>query len=175
MSRILGIDPGSRITGFGIVDDTAAGLLYVASGCIRMDSESLAGRLQRIFEGVGAVVREHRPEQLAIEQVFMHKNADSALKLGQARGAAICAVIAEELPVYEYAARQVKLALVGKGSADKCQVRHMVRILLGLHGEIQADAGDALGVALCHIHVQQTQKRLDAQGIGPIPPGTAWR
>jgi crossover junction endodeoxyribonuclease RuvC len=94
----------------------------------------------------------------------MHKNADSALKLGQARGAAICAVISNRIPVYEYAARQVKQALVGKGSAEKNQVQHMVRILLGLQGKLQTDAADALGVALCHIHYQQTRKRLSGQG-----------
>ncbi|MCI0655064.1 MAG: crossover junction endodeoxyribonuclease RuvC [Methylococcaceae bacterium] len=170
MSRILGIDPGSRITGFGVIDDTSGGLRYVASGCVRVTREPFSERLKQIFEGIGAVVREHRPDQLAIEQVFMHKNADSALKLGQARGAAICAVIAHELPVYEYAARQVKQALVGSGSAEKCQVQHMIRVLLGLQGELQADAGDALGVALCHIHIQQTRKRLNCGRIGPTAP-----
>ncbi|MGH8551135.1 MAG: crossover junction endodeoxyribonuclease RuvC [Methylococcales bacterium] len=170
MSRILGIDPGSRITGYGLIDETSSGLRYVASGCIRVSEASFSERLRQIFEGIGAVVQEHRPDQLAIEQVFMHKNADSALKLGQARGAAICAVIAHELPVYEYAARQVKQALVGSGSAEKCQVQHMVRILLGLQGEIQADAGDALGVALCHIHIEQTRKRLNSGQVRPIAP-----
>lgn len=170
MPRVLGIDPGSRITGFGLIDETATGLRYIASGCIRVKEGSFPERLKQIFEGVDAVVREHHPDQLAIEQVFMHKNADSALKLGQARGAAICAVFAHELPVFEYAARQVKQALVGSGSAEKSQVQHMVRILLGLRGEIQTDAGDALGVALCHIHVQQTQKRLDAARLRRIAP-----
>ncbi|MGH8677386.1 MAG: crossover junction endodeoxyribonuclease RuvC [Burkholderiales bacterium] len=170
MPRILGIDPGSRITGFGVIDETAAGLRYIASGCVRLTGENFPERLKQIFEGIGQVVQEHRPNQLAIEQVFMHKNADSALKLGQARGAAICAVFAHELPVYEYAARQVKLALVGSGSAEKCQVQHMVRILLGLQGGIQTDAGDALGVALCHIHIQQTRKRLESVRVRPIAP-----
>jgi crossover junction endodeoxyribonuclease RuvC len=165
MPRILGIDPGSRITGFGVIDETSSGLRYIASGCIRVTGETMPGRMKEIFEGVGAVVQEHRPDQLAIEQVFMHKNADSALKLGQARGAAICAAIARGVPVYEYAARQVKLALVGSGGAEKSQVQHMVRILLGLHGEIQTDAGDALGVALCHIHTQQTRNRLNSAGV----------
>lgn len=170
MARILGIDPGSRITGYGVIDETSSGLCYVASGCVRVTGESFCERLKQIFEGIGAVVQEHRPDQLAIEQVFMHKNADSALKLGQARGAAICAVIAHELPVYEYAARQVKQALVGSGSAEKRQVQHMVRILLGLQGDIQADAGDALGIALCHIHIQQTRKRLNSGRVRPIAP-----
>jgi crossover junction endodeoxyribonuclease RuvC len=125
--------------------------------------EGFPDRLKQIFEGIGEVVSEFDPDQLAIEKVFMHKNADSALKLGQARGAAICAVISNRIPVYEYAARQVKQALVGKGSAEKNQVQHMVRILLGLQGKLQTDAADALGVALCHIHYQQTRKRLSGQ------------
>lgn len=163
MARILGIDPGSRITGFGVVDTAANGSQYIASGCVRVTGESFPDRLKQIFEGIGEVVSEFDPDQLAIEKVFMHKNADSALKLGQARGAAICAVISNRIPVYEYAARQVKQALVGKGSAEKNQVQHMVRILLGLQGKLQTDAADALGVALCHIHYQQTRKRLSGQ------------
>ncbi len=170
MARILGIDPGSRITGFGVIDETAGGLRYVASGCVRVVQADFSGRLKQIYEGIGSVVREHRPDQLAIEQVFMHKNADSALKLGQARGAAICAVFAQDLPVFEYAARQVKQALVGNGRAEKTQVLHMVRILLGLHGDIQSDAADALGVALCHIHIQQTRNRVNSIGTRPISP-----
>lgn len=168
MARVLGIDPGSRVTGYGIIDETSSGFRYIASGCVRVGGEPFAERLKQIFEGIGAVVQEHRPDQLAIEQVFMHKNADSALKLGQARAAAICAVIAHELPVYEYAARQVKQALVGSGSAEKGQVQHMVRILLGLQGDLQTDAGDALGVALCHLHIQQTRKRMDSALIRPL-------
>ena len=168
MARILGIDPGSRITGFGVVDDAADGPRYIASGCVRVTGEGFPDRLKQIFEGIAEVVSEFDPDQLAIEKVFMHKNADSALKLGQARGAAICAVISNRIPVYEYAARQVKQALVGKGSAEKNQVQHMVRILLGLQGKLQTDAADALGVALCHIHYQQTRKRLSGQGSWPV-------
>ncbi len=160
MSRILGIDPGSRITGYGLIDQTSAGLEYISSGCVRVDADSFPERLKRIFDGIATVVRDYQPDQLAIEQVFMHRNADSALKLGQARGAAICAVFAFDIPVYEYAARQVKQALVGKGNADKGQVQHMVKVLLRLQGELQIDAGDALGVALCHIHNQQTLKNM---------------
>lgn len=163
MARILGIDPGSRLTGYGIIDETTQGYLYVASGCIRTNVEYFPDRLQQIFSGINEVVRTYKPEQMAIEQVFMHKNADSALKLGQARGAAICAVQVSGLPVFEYAARQIKQALVGKGNADKLQVQHMVKILLKLQGELQIDAGDALGISLCHAHYQQTAQRL-AQG-----------
>ncbi|MGY6278194.1 crossover junction endodeoxyribonuclease RuvC [Methylomonas sp. MgM2] len=160
MTRILGIDPGSRITGYGVVETTPNGIRYVASGCIRMQTEDFPSRLKQIFDGVSEIVSVYQPRQMAIEQVFMHKNADSALKLGQARGAAICAIMNQDLPVFEYAARQVKQALVGKGNADKLQVQHMVKILLGIQGEIQADAGDALAISLCHYHYQQTAQRL---------------
>lgn len=148
------------MTGYAVIDEKPSGPMYVASGCVRVGTDTFPGRLKQIYDGIHEVVRLYAPEQLAIEAVFMHRNADSALKLGQARGAAICAALAEGLPVYEYAAREVKQALVGKGGADKGQVQHMVKILLGLRGDIQADAGDALGVALCHLHHQQTERRL---------------
>lgn len=160
MSRILGIDPGSRITGYGVVETTPYGVRYIASGCIRVQAEDFPSRLKRIFDGVTEIIALYQPEQMAIEQVFMHKNADSALKLGQARGAAICATLNQGLPVSEYAARQVKQALVGKGSADKIQVQHMVKILLRIQGEMQIDASDALAISLCHHHYQQTAERL---------------
>lgn len=160
MTRILGIDPGSRITGYGVVESTPRGLRYIASGCIRVKAEDFPERLKQIFDGVSQVIELYQPQQMAIEQVFMHKNADSALKLGQARGAAICATMNQQLPVYEYAARQVKQALVGKGSAEKQQVQHMVKILLSIQGEMQIDASDALAISLCHCHYQETAKRL---------------
>lgn len=160
MARILGIDPGSRLTGFGVIDETATGYRYVASGCLRIKGDDFPLRLKQIFAGISNVVEEYQPTEMAIEQVFMHKNADSALKLGQARGAAICAVQLFDIPVFEYAARQVKQAVVGKGSADKLQVQHMVKVLLGITGELQIDASDALGISLCHSNFQQTQRRL---------------
>ncbi len=160
MTRILGIDPGSRITGYGVVESTPRGLRYIASGCIRVKAEDFPERLKQIFDGVSQVIELYQPQQMAIEQVFMHKNADSALKLGQARGAAICATMNQKLPVFEYAARQVKQALVGKGSAEKSQVQHMVKILLSIQGEMQIDASDALAISLCHCHYQETAKRL---------------
>jgi len=160
LSRILGLDPGSRITGYGVVETTPRGVHYVASGCIRVEAEDFPSRLKQIFDGVSEVIALYQPSQMAIEQVFMHKNADSALKLGQARGAAICATLNQQLPVYEYAARQVKQALVGKGNADKTQVQHMVKILLRIQGDIQIDASDALAISLCHHHYQQTAQRL---------------
>lgn len=164
MTRILGIDPGSRITGYGIIDDIPNKPNYIASGSIHINTEYFPDRLKQIFDGVSEIAAQFQPQQLAIEQVFMHKNADSALKLGQARGAAICAGHVAGLPIYEYAARQVKQALVGKGNAQKDQVQHMVKILLGLKGSLQIDASDALGICLCHAHYQQTERRMK-QGI----------
>lgn len=158
--RILGIDPGSRLTGYGIIEDTARGYKYIASGSIRIKADYFPDRLKQIFDGIVQVVEMYQPQQMAIEQVFMHKNADSALKLGQARGAAICAVQTTGLPVFEYAARQVKQAVVGKGAADKLQVQHMVKILLSIQGELSYDASDALGISICHAHYQQTALRL---------------
>ena len=164
MTRILGIDPGSRLTGFGVIDETATGYKYIASGCLRIKDDDFPLRLKQIFVGISDIVEQYQPTEMAIEQVFMHKNADSALKLGQARGAAICAVQLFDIPVFEYAARQVKQAVVGKGSADKLQVQQMVKILLGITGELQIDASDALGISLCHANFQQTQRRLK-QGV----------
>ena len=160
MTRILGIDPGSRITGYGVIESLPQGSRYIASGSIRVKADTFPERLKQIFDGVSEVIALYQPQQMAIEQVFMHKNADSALKLGQARGAAICATLNNSLPVYEYAARQIKQALVGKGNAEKSQVQHMVKILLNIQGDIQVDAGDALGICLCHCHHQETEKRL---------------
>ena len=139
---------------------TPRGVRYVASGCIRVQAVDFPARLKQIFDGVTEVISLYQPKQMAIEQVFMHKNADSALKLGQARGAAICASLNQELQVFEYAARQVKQALVGKGSAEKQQVQHMVKILLAIQGDMQIDASDALAISLCHHHYQQTAQRL---------------
>lgn len=163
--RILGIDPGSRITGYCVVEDRVNGPRYITSGCLSVADAQFPRRLKQIYDGIYQIVCDYSPDQLAIEQVFMHKNADSALKLGQARGAAICAVLAHDMPVFEYAARQIKQALVGKGNADKEQVRHMVKYLLSLQQPIPLDASDALGVALCHIHHQQTMRRFQKMGI----------
>ncbi len=161
MRRILGIDPGSRITGYGVIEvDEKGRYRYIASGSIKVKADNFPQRLKQIFDGVSELTALYQPMEMAIEQVFMHKNADSALKLGQARGAAICASMAAGLPVSEYAARQVKQALVGKGSADKTQVQHMVKILLAIQGELQIDASDALAISLCHAHYQQTEQRL---------------
>jgi crossover junction endodeoxyribonuclease RuvC len=161
--RLMGIDPGSRITGYGIIDLDGPRNRYVASGCVQTASDRpLPERLKTIFEAVADLVQVHRPAEVAVEQVFMHRNPDSALKLGQARGAALCAVVMAGLPVSEYAARAIKQAVVGSGAADKTQVQHMVRLLLNLPEAPPADAADALAVAICHGHTRQTQQRLGA-------------
>lgn len=162
MTRILGIDPGSRVTGFGIIELSGGRAEYVASGCVQAGGDSLPERLRIIFEGLGEVILLHRPEQVAIERVFVHRNVDSALKLGQARGAALCAVVSRGLSVAEYTPAEIKQALVGKGNAAKMQVQHMVKSLLKLPGTPQADAADALACALCHSHTAQTHTRMSA-------------
>ena len=156
----MGIDPGSRMTGYGVIEMDGPRSLYVASGGIQTDSsQALPERLKTIFEAVAGIVRLYQPAEVAVEQVFMHRNPDSALKLGQARGAAICAVVVAGLPVSEYAARSIKQAVVGNGAADKTQVQRMVALLLRLPEPLQADAADALAVAICHGHTRQTLQR----------------
>lgn len=147
---ILGIDPGSLKTGFGVIKSDGHRHEYVASGCIRIAGKEFTQRLQQIFTDITEVITTYAPEKTAIEQVFMHTNANSALKLGQARGAAITALVVQQLPVAEYSARQVKQAVVGYGAATKTQVQHMVKTLLKLTGDIQEDAADALAIAICH-------------------------
>jgi crossover junction endodeoxyribonuclease RuvC len=148
--RVLGIDPGSIRTGFGIVDCRAGSESYVDCGCIKVSGASLSARLRCIFEAIEALVLEHRPDEVAIERVFMHKNADSALKLGQARGVALCAAVALGASAHEYAPRAIKQAVTGFGGAQKLQVAQMVTTLLALPRRPAADAADALAVALCH-------------------------
>lgn len=160
MTRILGIDPGSRITGFGIVECVDGRTRYVESGCIRVGGGDFVGRLKAIFDGLSEVVETYAPTEVAIERVFMHRNPDSALKLGQARGAAICAVMTEDMPVHEYAPTEIKQAIAGKGNASKVQIQHMVKVLLNLPGTPQEDAADALAAALCHAHTGQTLSRM---------------
>jgi crossover junction endodeoxyribonuclease RuvC len=160
MQIILGIDPGSRITGYGIIGVKGNMTEYIGSGCIRVMDEDLPKRLKNVFEGVSEIISQFKPNVFAIEQVFMAKNPDSALKLGQARGAAIVAATCKDLPVFEYSARQVKQSVVGKGGADKLQVQHMVTHLLKLNKTPQADAADALAVALCHLHTQQSMIKM---------------
>ena len=161
--RILGIDPGSRLTGFGVLDFTGSAATYVASGTVRSVSGSFPERLRSIFESVAAVVTEYAPDVVAIESVFMHKNAASALKLGQARSAALCATFSGNVDVYEYAPREIKQAIVGTGSATKEQVQHMVVALLSLDRPPAAAAADALAAALCHGHQRRIRRALDTQ------------
>ena len=164
--RLLGIDPGSRVTGYGILDMDGPRSRYVASGCIQTDSDRpLPERLKTIFEGVTRVIHTYQPAEAAAEQVFMHRNPDSALKLGQARGAALCAVVMAGLPVSEYAPRAIKQAVVGGGAADKSQVQRMVALLLNLPELPPADAADALAVAICHGHTRQTLQRFGAAAV----------
>ena len=151
--RVLGIDPGSRVTGFGVVQVLRNGRIeYIASGCVRVPKGELADRLKTVYDGVTEIINTYQPTMLAIEKVFMAKNADSALKLGQARGAAILAGANQMLDIAEYTALQIKRAAVGKGHAGKQQVQHMVKALLGLSAAPQADAADALACAICHAH-----------------------
>ena len=167
--RILGLDPGSQVTGFGVVDWAAGDARYVSSGVIRTRGGEFALRLRQIFDGVLELMSEYRPSEVAVERVFMHRNADSALKLGQARGAALCAAFTGDPLVFEYAPREVKLAVVGQGGAQKEQVQMMVRTLLKLRGEIGADAADAIGIALCHAYSRQARactSRAIARGRG---------
>jgi crossover junction endodeoxyribonuclease RuvC len=169
--RILGIDPGSQRTGVGLIEaDPLGHAVHVHHQTLHLtDNESFALRLKQIFDDLGALLDEWRPHEVAIERVFAARNnADSVLKLGQARGAAICAVVSRGLAIHEYAAKEVKQAVVGTGGADKAQIQHMVGVLLRQPGKLQADAADALAIALTHAHTRATTARI---GI----PRIAWR
>jgi crossover junction endodeoxyribonuclease RuvC len=157
--RILGIDPGSQTTGFGLIDVSGSVTKAVEWGGI-VTSGNHCARLRDIFQAMSRIVAEFRPSEIAIEQVFLHRNADSALKLGQARAAAICATFEADVPIHEYTARHIKKAVVGRGGADKSQVKHMVKLILGLRDEIQADAADALAAALCHAHERRARSAI---------------
>jgi len=158
--RILGIDPGLRITGFGIIEKNGSKLTYVVSGCIKSGKSELPDRLKTVLEGLREVIEMHRPQQVALERVFVNVNPASTLALGQARGTAICAAVDAGLPVAEYTALQVKQAVVGNGHAGKEQVQEMVKRLLRLAGAPSEDAADALACAICHAH--------GGQGLGAI-------
>ena len=161
--RILGIDPGLRVTGFGVIEQTGQQLVYVASGCIRSGEGALPQRLKVLLEGLQEVIAAYHPQCVAVEQVFVNINPQSTLLLGQARGTAICAAVASALPVAEYTALQVKQAVVGAGKASKEQVQAMVRRLLKLPGDPSPDAADALACAICHAH--------GGQGYGGVGAG----
>ncbi|MGH8190184.1 MAG: crossover junction endodeoxyribonuclease RuvC [Rhodanobacteraceae bacterium] len=159
--RILGIDPGSQRTGVGIIETEATGRLHCVfrTTLVVAGEETFPLRLKRIYDELGDIIDTHAPIEAAIERVFMAKNADSALKLGQARGAAICAMVGRGLPIREYAPNAIKQAVVGRGHAGKEQVQHMVGILLNLRGPLQADAADALAIAITHAHLRASEAR----------------
>jgi len=152
---ILGIDPGSQVTGFGVIVVEGKVLRYLASGCIRTRGGELAERLRIIFEGATRLVEEYRPDEVSVERVFVNRNVDSALKLGHARAAALCGTFLHAVPVHEYAPREIKLAVTGSGAAEKIQVAHMVRRLLAVQGPLASDAADALAVAICHAQLRE--------------------
>ena len=152
MRRVIGVDPGSRKTGYGIIEISLSKINYVTSGHISVDDEGFPKRLGIIYSEVLELATNYEVQEMAIEDVFLAKNPNSALKLGQARGVAIAAGIAKDLEIFEYAARQVKKTIVGKGGASKAQIQHMVRVLLNLPGVPQSDAADGLAIALCHAH-----------------------
>ncbi len=155
MSVILGIDPGSRITGFGVIDLQRSQLRHIASGSIDVAELPFEQRLVAIFDALTEVVRRHQPQVAAIEKVFMNRNVDSTLKLGQARGVAMVAVAKRQVPLHEYSPNQIKQAIVGRGHAEKAQMQHMIKVLLALEEAPAPDAADALAVAVCHGHTQQ--------------------
>lgn len=157
--RIIGIDPGSTITGYAVIDGGAKPVVHTVD-CIRLPRADFPTRLGMIFERLSVVIADYTPDEMAIENVFVSKNASSALKLGQARGAAICAGAARGLSVAEYTPTQIKQAVVGRGHADKTQIQHMVTLLLGLQQTPQSDAADAAAVALCHAHHSHTSARM---------------
>ncbi len=156
---ILGIDPGSRITGFGLIDNQADRIKYIYSGAVKVAGKSLPQRLGHIYTAIEEIIRQYHPEQMSIENVFMSRNADSALKLGQARGAAICAGYQSGLEIAEYAPREIKKSVVGSGAASKEQVQHMVKRLLGIRQALQADEADGLAIAICHAQFYATQQK----------------
>lgn len=160
MTILLGIDPGSRHTGYGVIEQQGNRSRALTFGTISTSGEDIAPRLGQIFTGLTELLTRFQPAEISIEKVFMARNADSALKLGQARGAALAALVQSGAPIFEYSARQVKQAVVGRGGAEKAQVAEMVRHLLGLDKRPQADAADALAIALCHAHMRVSLARI---------------
>ncbi len=169
MVRILGIDPGSRKTGVGIIDSYQQKVSHVHHSTINCGDGDFPLRLRTIFEELNDIIRQFRPQEMAIETVFMAQNPSSAIKLGQARGAAVCATVSNDIIVHEYAPKAIKQAVVGKGGADKKQVQYMIRLLLNLTENIQADAADGLAVAVCHANNRWAQNRLVANNT------SSWR
>jgi crossover junction endodeoxyribonuclease RuvC len=162
VTLILGIDPGSRATGYGIIESVGNKLTYVDCGCIRPLPVEHPQRLRDIFFALTNIIKQYSPQECAIEEVFLGKSVSSALKLGQARGAAMVACLQFDLSVAEYTPRTVKQAVTGSGAADKLQVQHMIKVLLGLQGTLQSDAADALAIAICHANSRQSMVRIAA-------------
>ena len=163
--RVLGIDPGSRITGLGVVESSGEGLHSLFHECLRLKEHSLPLRIGTIYQRIEQVIAQYNPDLVVVEQVFISNNAKSALVLGQARGGAICSAVNAGCEVTEYSAKQIKQAVVGSGSATKHQVQHMVRVILGLRTQPGADAADALACAICHIHTAQVEARLNQAAV----------
>jgi len=172
VTLILGIDPGSRITGYGVINSDGYDASYITSGCIKTGDEALPQRLAIIYSGIQELLVQYKPQEVAIESVFMHRNADSALKLGQARGAAICAVVNRALSINEYSPTEIKQSVVGRGNAAKEQVQHMVQVLLNLSASPAPDAADALAVAVCHANTRKSLARMP--GIKGMRKGRYW-
>jgi len=170
-TRIIGIDPGSRCTGYGVIDSDGFRHEYIASGYLKIVGDELPDRLGSIFKQLGKVIHEWQPQTMGIEQVFVNKNVDSALKLGQARGAAICAGVNVGLDVGEYTPRAIKKAVVGNGSADKQQIQQMMKILLKLDFVPQSDEADGLAIAVCHANHMQ----IKMLGVASKVRGGRWR
>ena len=170
-TRIIGIDPGSRCTGYGVIDSDGLRHLYVASGFVKITGDALPDRLAMIFDEISIIIEKWQPQTMGIEQVFVNKNVDSALKLGQARGAAICAGTNAKLDIGEYTPRAIKKAVVGNGSADKEQIQQMMKLLLKLDFEPQSDEADGLAIALCHAN----HMHMKTLGIVSRVRGGRWR
>jgi crossover junction endodeoxyribonuclease RuvC len=163
--RILGIDPGSRITGYGIIESRGNRLQHLDNGIIATKADApLAHRLKTIYDGVARIITDYTPDVVAVEQIFLAKNPQAALVLGHARGTAMLAAINHDLAIHEYTALQVKSAVVGYGRAGKPQVQQMVKALLNLPEIAQEDAADALGVAICHAHSRTLTQALTRSG-----------
>jgi crossover junction endodeoxyribonuclease RuvC len=164
MRRILGIDPGSRVTGYGVIESDGRKSTHIASGCICLEQKELPQRLGEIYRAVSQVIADYVPTEMAVEEVFVSKNPSSALKLGHARGAAVCAGVMAGLPIAEYTPRMIKQTVVGTGAADKEQVQHMIKLILQLKEKLSADQADALAVAVSHAHSNSSLLNLKAGG-----------
>jgi len=158
--RVLGVDPGSHRTGWGVVSVRGSRLSHIASGTIQAGGGELASRLRVIAEGLEAVLSDHRPDVVSVERIFHAKNADSALKLGHARGVVLLCIARADAPLFEYSAAEIKQATVGHGGADKMQVQRMVSMVLGYQGDLGLDQSDALAAAICHAHMGPSRQRL---------------